>query len=150
MVLFCLVINCRSWIINFDFRWDYEELFQNSSFCLIPRGRRYGSFRFLEAMEAGCIPVILSNEWELPFSEVIDWKSAAIWADERLLFQVGQSICSQLSIIIDCRFLQLPSFLRSVPLETVMKMRQQAKHLSRLYFSTVEQIVFTTLEVKTT
>ena len=26
--------------------------------------------------------------WVLPFSEVIDWNKAAIWADERLIFQV--------------------------------------------------------------
>jgi hypothetical protein len=45
-------------------------------------------YRFLEALQAGCIPVLLSNGWELPFSEVIDWKKAALWADERLLFQV--------------------------------------------------------------
>lgn len=45
-------------------------------------------FRFLEALQAGCIPVLLSNSWVLPFQSKIDWKQAAIWADERLLLQV--------------------------------------------------------------
>ncbi|KFD54892.1 hypothetical protein M513_04326 [Trichuris suis] len=109
-------------------RWTYEELMQNSSFCLVPRGRRLGSFRFLEALEKGCIPVILSNDWVLPFSEVIDWSLATVRADERTLFQI-------------------PSTLRSIDPSVIDRMRLQARHLYRLYFASVDKIVDTVLQI---
>ncbi len=50
------------------------------------------------------MPVMLSNGWELPFSEVIDWNTAAVIGDERLLLQVRNLMCfycilSRISII---------------------------------------------------
>lgn len=68
--------------------YDFEDLMINSSFCLVPRGRRLGSFRFLESLQFGCIPVSLSNGYVLPFSDVIDWKITSLNVDERNLFQV--------------------------------------------------------------
>uniref|UniRef100_A0A3B1ILN4 Exostosin GT47 domain-containing protein n=1 Tax=Astyanax mexicanus TaxID=7994 RepID=A0A3B1ILN4_ASTMX len=109
-------------------RFDYQELLHNSTFCLVPRGRRLGSFRFLEALQAACIPVLLSNGWELPFSEVIDWSKAAIIGDERLL-------------------LQIPSITRSVNADRILALRQQTQFLWDSYFSSVAKIVLTTLEI---
>ncbi|KAM9309899.1 exostosin-1b-like [Pholidichthys leucotaenia] len=109
-------------------KYDYREMLYNSTFCLVPRGRRLGSFRFLEALQAACVPVMLSNGWELPFSEVIDWNTAAVIGDERLL-------------------LQIPSTVRSIHQDKILSLRQQTQFLWEAYFNSVEKIVLTTLEL---
>ncbi|KAM4631179.1 exostosin-1b [Polymixia lowei] len=109
-------------------KYDYREMLHNSTFCLVPRGRRLGSFRFLEALQAACVPVMLSNGWELPFSEIIDWNTAAVIGDERLL-------------------LQIPSTVRSIHQDKILSLRQQTQFLWEAYFSSVEKIVLTTLEI---
>uniref|UniRef100_A0A452DZC6 Exostosin glycosyltransferase 1 n=1 Tax=Capra hircus TaxID=9925 RepID=A0A452DZC6_CAPHI len=111
-----------------DTGYDYREMLHNATFCLVPRGRRLGSFRFLEALQAACVPVMLSNGWELPFSEVINWNQAAVIGDERLL-------------------LQIPSTIRSIHQDKILALRQQTQFLWEAYFSSVEKIVLTTLEI---
>ncbi|XP_060915366.1 exostosin-1b [Labrus mixtus] len=109
-------------------KYDYKEMLHNSTFCLVPRGRRLGSFRFLEALQAACVPVMLSNGWELPFSEIIDWNTAAVIGDERLL-------------------LQIPTTVRSIHQDKILSLRQQTQFLWEAYFSSVEKIVLSTLEI---
>uniref|UniRef100_A0A8D1JA74 Exostosin-like 1 n=1 Tax=Sus scrofa TaxID=9823 RepID=A0A8D1JA74_PIG len=99
----------------------------NATFCLIP-GRSSDALHFLQALQAGCIPVLLSPRWELPFSEVIDWTKAAIVADERLSLQVLTA-------------------LQEMPLTRVLALRQQTQFLWDAYFSTVEKVIHTTLEI---
>uniref|UniRef100_A0A672SX57 Exostosin glycosyltransferase 1 n=1 Tax=Sinocyclocheilus grahami TaxID=75366 RepID=A0A672SX57_SINGR len=123
-----LVLNMCFLVFLFLNRYDYKEMLHNSTFCLVPRGRRLGSFRFLEALQAACVPVMLSNGWELPFSEIIDWRTASIIGDERLL-------------------LQIPSTVRSIHQDRILSLRQQTQFLWEAYFSSVEKIVLTTLEI---
>ncbi|XP_063565518.1 exostosin-1 isoform X1 [Gorilla gorilla gorilla] len=120
--------SCLSLPSSWDYRYDYREMLHNATFCLVPRGRRLGSFRFLEALQAACVPVMLSNGWELPFSEVINWNQAAVIGDERLL-------------------LQIPSTIRSIHQDKILALRQQTQFLWEAYFSSVEKIVLTTLEI---
>ncbi|NXX52064.1 EXT1C protein, partial [Scopus umbretta] len=113
--------------VNYE-KFDYQELLHNSTFCIVPRGRRLGSFRFLEALQAACIPVLLSDGWELPFAEAIDWGKAAVVGNERLL-------------------LQIPSAVRCIDPERVLAFQQQTQFLWDAYFSSVDKIVHTTLEI---
>jgi glucuronyl/N-acetylglucosaminyl transferase EXT1 len=118
---------CEEDNLEYD-RWDYENLLANSTFCLVPRGRRLGSFRFLETLQAGCLPVILSNGWQLPFDEVLDWEAASIAVDERQLLQV-------------------PEILHGLSRPRIFAMRQQTQVLWDRYLSSVQKIVDTTLEI---
>jgi len=108
-------------------KYDYEVILQNSTFCLVPRGRRLGSLRFLETLKNGCIPVVLSNGWILPFSEVIDWSAAAVIWDERALLQMEG--------------------VRSISPQKIFQMKQQTQIVWNQYLSSVERIVDTTFEI---
>uniref|UniRef100_A0A8C5KLD7 Exostosin-1 n=1 Tax=Jaculus jaculus TaxID=51337 RepID=A0A8C5KLD7_JACJA len=109
-------------------KYDYQEMLHNATFCLVPCGCRLWSFRFLEALQTACVPVMLSNGWELPFSEVINWNQAAVIGDNRLL-------------------LQIPSTIRFIHQDKILALRQQTQFLWEAYFSSVEKIVLTTLEI---
>ncbi|KAM7537862.1 hypothetical protein Aperf_G00000066391 [Anoplocephala perfoliata] len=81
---------------------------------------------FLEVLEAGCIPVLLANDWELPFSEVIDWSQAAILGDERTLSR-------------------LPVLLRNIPDSQIIQMREKVRFIWNSYFRSIDAIVHASL-----
>ena len=61
---------------------SYAELMAASAFAFIPRGDALFSYRLLEAMSYGCIPVILSDNWVLPFDRTIAWTDIALHVPE--------------------------------------------------------------------
>lgn len=71
-------------------RKEYFEHLRNARFCLAPRGESSWSLRLYEAFFAECVPVILSDQIELPFQNVVDYSQFSIkWPltriDEELL-----------------------------------------------------------------
>lgn len=109
-------------------QYDFNDLMRDSVFCLVPRGRRLGSFRFLESLSYACIPIVLSDGWIQPFDEIINWSEASIQFAENDLLQV-------------------PDMLRDIDKETIVRMREKCGLLYKKYFSTIEKIILTTLSI---
>lgn len=56
----------------------FENLMKQSTFALCPRGYGNTSFRLVEAMEFGAIPVYISDVHTLPFKDDIDWNKCCV------------------------------------------------------------------------
>jgi glucuronyl/N-acetylglucosaminyl transferase EXT1 len=103
----------------------------NTTFALVPRGRRLATFRLLEVLHAGAIPVILADNYVLPFSDVINWSRFAIVADEAS----GESLP------------ELVAYLRRIPASRVKEMIVQGRFIYATYFSSVRKMVELALEI---
>lgn len=51
---------------------------RRSIFCLNPAGDTPSSARLFDAIVSGCIPVIVSDELELPFEGILDYRKVQI------------------------------------------------------------------------
>lgn len=56
----------------------YEEGFRRSKYCLHVKGYEVNTARLIDAIHFGCIPVVISNYYELPFANVLDWTKFSV------------------------------------------------------------------------
>ncbi|CAE7236656.1 RPS3A, partial [Symbiodinium microadriaticum] len=99
---------------------NYLEIKGNAHFCLIPAGTSPWTNQLYESIQCGCIPVILSDEYEVAFQHLVDWRRISIKWPEAL---VGK---------------ELYEFLASFSLETIAAMKADVDDHSCWfdYFST--------------
>ena len=97
---------------------SYDDLL-NSTFCLVPGGSHPNSYRLAEVMSAGCIPVLVGDDFVLPFASFIDWSS------------VGFSVCAT------CADAILPR-LRAMATEQVEAMRANVLRAHARYMRSEE------------
>ena len=96
---------------------------QQSTFCLVPRGDTPSSRRFFLAIAAGCIPVLIVDDYEPPFRQELDYDKCT------LTFTVRSAVHNPCSIF---------EALRNVSAERVREMQTQLASVGRqLSYGTV-------------
>ena len=95
---------------------------------MVIRGLRLGQPTLMDALAAGCIPVVIADSYVLPYAEVIDWKRVSIQIYEDDLDQ-------------------LMGILQAVSSERIEEMRSSGSIVFNRYFSSIEKIANTVLRI---
>lgn len=64
--------------VNLDEFHFFIQTTLKSKFCLCPRGYGLNSFRLYEAMQLGCIPVIITDNFYLPWKDELNWEDFSV------------------------------------------------------------------------
>ena len=115
-------------IIPSNDEFSYLNLLFTSRFSLLPRGNGWAlSYRHIEAMNVGSIPVIISDNYALPFNELIDWTTCSVRVQENELDNLLEIVKSKLN--------------------KEDQLRENVKNIFDKYFSSTEKIINTSLEI---
>lgn len=88
---------------------------RKSTFCLNPAGDTPSSARLFDAIVSGCIPVIVSDELELPFEGILDYRKIALFVSSSDALKAGW----------------LLTYLRSVSAADIRRLQQNLAKFSR-------------------
>lgn len=73
-------------------RHDYAENMINSLYGIVTRGAGNFSYRLIEMMSAGRIPVFIDTDSMLPYDTLIDWKQHVVWLDQKDIDKIDKIV----------------------------------------------------------
>ncbi|KAF9679061.1 hypothetical protein SADUNF_Sadunf07G0100900 [Salix dunnii] len=83
-----LYIEAKDWPTSIEQgHWQAREDFYNSKFCICPGGPQLDGF-IAFAIHYGCIPVILSDYYDLPFNDILDWRKFSVILKENDVYSL--------------------------------------------------------------
>ncbi|KAI9199145.1 hypothetical protein LWI28_028233 [Acer negundo] len=88
-----------------------------SKFCLNPAGDTPSACRLFDAIVSLCVPVIVSDDIELPFEDVIDYRKIAVFVETSIALKPGF----------------LASTLRAVTTERILEYQKELKKVQRYF-----------------
>lgn len=64
-------------------KMSYVDHMKSSKYCICPMGYEVNSPRIVEAIYYECVPVIIADNFVLPFEEVLDWSAFSVVVAEK-------------------------------------------------------------------
>ncbi|CAL8098972.1 unnamed protein product [Calicophoron daubneyi] len=107
---------------------SYTVTLSESIFCAITTPGIWSRFYLYDAMKFGCIPVIVPDQFVLPFSEVLDWSRLAVRIRQEQIEEIPKILTSYSSI-------------------QIRQIQRQLHFIFERYFATLEKIALTTLDI---
>ncbi|XP_078438293.1 exostosin family protein [Wolffia australiana] len=89
----------------------------SSKFCLHPAGDTPSACRLFDAIVSLCVPVIVSDDIELPFEDVLDYRKFSIFVDTKSAVEPGY----------------LPKLLRDIKTQKILEYQQELKAVQRYF-----------------
>jgi hypothetical protein len=69
-------------LLLFMLRISYMELLQQSKFCFLPRGHQRWSYRLVDVLSVGCIPIFVADHLTFPLRPLIPWEKISMHIPE--------------------------------------------------------------------
>ena len=128
--------------------YSYPTILSDSLFCLVFKTEKKTSLMSLfDAIKSNCIPIIVSSEWILPFSEHLDWRQFSIQINLKDLNHLEQILSYHLKNVNRMLFnldVVYTNYFKSIKVITLAILKQFERKIypinsneTQIYFQTV-------------